>query len=325
MFKCIYHLHWNENKKKMYRTDKQFMKNPATASSRIYIGGLTKTIVADDLEKKFKVHGNILGMVLQAGFAFIQYQHDHEAQAAIQKEHGTMLGNRNIIVRPANQDKKGTAAQNQQQQKNVQQNQQKPPPLMQQQVPIPPLLQTPNQPPNGPSNNANSNNMNKNQSRPPTNPPGNLNKPSPQKVQQPGPPAWNAGQNMQNQPKEFDFTRDVEPETSNVSANRPPINQPMENSNDGSFDFENSNEKSKRKRRMRGNSKNRKNFDNNLNKPPTSGPGHRDMFNEPGSGMFYGQNEFRGPPASSFVPPPMNEAVIERNDCEIIVVSKALT
>ncbi|CAH1366178.1 hypothetical protein MTP99_007574 [Tenebrio molitor] len=85
----------------MYRTDKQFMTNPATASSRIYIGGLAKTIVAADLEEKFKIHGKILGLVLQMGFAFVQYENESQAQAAIKNESNTMLHGRKICVRQA--------------------------------------------------------------------------------------------------------------------------------------------------------------------------------------------------------------------------------
>ena len=85
----------------MYRTDKQFMTNPATAPSRVYIGGLAKTIVAADLEEKFKIHGRILGLVLQMGFAFIQFENEGQAQAAIKNENNTMLHGRKICVRQA--------------------------------------------------------------------------------------------------------------------------------------------------------------------------------------------------------------------------------
>ncbi|EEZ99461.1 nuclear receptor coactivator 5 [Tribolium castaneum] len=85
----------------MYRTDKQFMTNPATAPSRIYIGGIPKTVVAADLEEKFKVHGKILGLVLQMGFAFIQFENESQSHAAIQNENNTMLHGRKICVRQA--------------------------------------------------------------------------------------------------------------------------------------------------------------------------------------------------------------------------------
>ncbi|KAF2892772.1 hypothetical protein ILUMI_13407 [Ignelater luminosus] len=85
----------------MYRSDKQFMKNPATASSRIYIGSIPETVVAADLEERFRIHGTILGLALQRGFGFIQFEADEQAQAAIRKEHGTILHGRKLNVRQA--------------------------------------------------------------------------------------------------------------------------------------------------------------------------------------------------------------------------------
>lgn len=38
----------------MYRTDKQFMKDPATAHARIYIGNIAESVVAENLEQKFR-------------------------------------------------------------------------------------------------------------------------------------------------------------------------------------------------------------------------------------------------------------------------------
>lgn len=85
----------------MYRTDKQFMKNPATTGARVYVGALSKTTVADDLENLFKKHGNITGMSVNTGFAFIQFEADAEAQSAIREENGTFLNGRKIIVKQA--------------------------------------------------------------------------------------------------------------------------------------------------------------------------------------------------------------------------------
>lgn len=91
----------SNNTNTMYRSDKQFMKNPATASSRIYIGSIPETVVAADLEERFRIHGSILGLVLQRGFGFIQFETDEQAQTAIRKEHGTMLHGRKLNVRQA--------------------------------------------------------------------------------------------------------------------------------------------------------------------------------------------------------------------------------
>lgn len=85
----------------MYRTDKQFMKNPATTAARVYVGALSKTTVADDLENLFKKHGNITGMSVNTGFAFVQFETEAEAQSAIREENGTFLNGRKIIVKQA--------------------------------------------------------------------------------------------------------------------------------------------------------------------------------------------------------------------------------
>ncbi|XP_018324076.1 pre-mRNA-splicing factor srp2 [Agrilus planipennis] len=109
----------------MYRTDKQFMKNPATTPSRIFIGNLGEGLIPLDLEEKFKIHGNILGLVLQRGFAFVQYEKESEAHSAIEKENGCMFRGRKLTVKQAF-DKKNHQKPpfRQQQQHQQQQNQQ---------------------------------------------------------------------------------------------------------------------------------------------------------------------------------------------------------
>ncbi|GJQ67887.1 hypothetical protein Trydic_g16647 [Trypoxylus dichotomus] len=85
----------------MYRTDKKFMRDPTTASARIYIGNLSETIVPDNLEEKFKIYGKVLGLVLQRGFGFIQFENEVQAKSAIEAEHATMFHGRKIIPPPA--------------------------------------------------------------------------------------------------------------------------------------------------------------------------------------------------------------------------------
>ncbi|XP_044259145.1 nuclear receptor coactivator 5 [Tribolium madens] len=122
----------------MYRTDKQFMTNPATAPSRVYIGGLPKTIVAADLEEKFKMHGKILGLVLQMGFAFIQFENESQAQAAIQNENNTVLHGRKICVRQAlDKSQKGANNMN----KQIQNRRPGPPPHYNEPPHMPPQQQ----------------------------------------------------------------------------------------------------------------------------------------------------------------------------------------
>ncbi|KAK5642265.1 hypothetical protein RI129_008432 [Pyrocoelia pectoralis] len=147
----------------MYRSDKQFMKNPATASSRIYIGNLMEQVTSGDLEERFKTYGTILGLVLQRGFGFIQYETDAQAQAAIKSEHTALFFGRKLNVRQA-VDKSRLTAQSQpqnpfsnphappppkvQQQQQQQQDQrmESPPPAPSTQPGPAPLLQNPPKP-----------------------------------------------------------------------------------------------------------------------------------------------------------------------------------
>nr|CAH7724352.1 unnamed protein product [Callosobruchus chinensis] len=86
----------------MYRTDKQFMTDPATVSSRIYIGGIAKTVIPGDLEMIFGKYGKVVGISINpTGFAFIQYEHEEEAQAAIEGENEAALHGKTLHVRKA--------------------------------------------------------------------------------------------------------------------------------------------------------------------------------------------------------------------------------
>lgn len=91
------------------------MKNPATASSRIYVGSLPENTINKDLEEKFEVHGKILGLVLQKGFGFIQFETEQQAKSAIAAEHGSLIHNRKINVRQALEGKTKFNFQQQQQ------------------------------------------------------------------------------------------------------------------------------------------------------------------------------------------------------------------
>lgn len=85
----------------MYRSEKSFMRDPATANCRIYVGGLDKSITSEILEEHFKTHGKVVGVVVQGNFGFIQFEDETSAQEAIKIEHSTMLQGRKLNVRPA--------------------------------------------------------------------------------------------------------------------------------------------------------------------------------------------------------------------------------
>lgn len=296
----------------MYRTDKQFMKNPATASSRIYIGSLPKTVIADDLEAKFKGHGKILGLVLNSGFAFIQFETDAEAQSAIRTENGSMLNGRKIIVKQAMMDRsKFGPPGNQGPQRmggppNQLQNQMQRPEM---QRPPPPQMDAPKGPPMNQQ-------MNKQNVPPQKTPPPPTQ--TPQKMSPPPPPGDEQAGNAQNETQEHE-----EPQDEAMEDDRPNIRPP------GPPQHSDRGRKGGRKgiphrglpdRAPRGKSNERNRFHDRYDHPPQNMDMYRD---EP----YYGRDEYmpsmqRPEP---FAPPIMDAPPPEKNDCEIIVVSKALT
>ena len=277
------------NLNNMYRTDKQFMTNPATAPSRVYIGGLAKTIVAADLEEKFKIHGRILGLVLQMGFAFIQFENEGQAQAAIKNENNTMLHGRKICVRQAlDKSQKGANNPNNQNRRQGLGINQGPPQQLQIQNQGQGQAQGPNQ----------------NQGPPVPPPPQvNNNPPSTHNESQP-PPKQFSQLTEELQKPESEKEPSVEHPPPQGPPNIAPKNsQPVVDDipkNDGPP------EKRSRKRRMRS----------------------RDRFQQPvdmyRDDSYYSRDDYVPPSANYSNRPPVLDQP-DRNDCEIIVVSKLLT
>lgn len=77
------------------------MKDPATASSRIYIGNLGENVLKSDIENIFRKYGNIRGVLISRNFGFVQYETDESANNAIANENEQKYFNRKIIVRNA--------------------------------------------------------------------------------------------------------------------------------------------------------------------------------------------------------------------------------
>lgn len=77
------------------------MRDPATANCRIYVGNLDETVQQDNLKEHFKKHGNIVGVAIQRGFGFIQFEEETSAQESIKNEHGVMFQGRKLNVKPA--------------------------------------------------------------------------------------------------------------------------------------------------------------------------------------------------------------------------------
>lgn len=278
----------------MYRTDKQFMKNPATAAARVYVGSVHKTTVADDLENLFKKHGTITGLSMNTGFAFIQFETEAEAQSAIRDENGVQLNGRRIVVKQAFDKSKPGGNQQQQQ-----------PPLQHKGSPL-------NQKPSGP---------NGPQKDPPENFPrqSNQSQPFPQKT--PPPPTHGSKEELSFQPPE----RDPDLQEENYDDDRPNIRPPT-----GSGPFiDDRGRRGGRKHgplmgrggggsRGRSNDGDRFDRENFRFEPPPP-----DIHREP----FYGRDNYGGPPRiEPFVQPDIDvPPAPDKNDCEIIVVAKALT
>lgn len=98
------------------------MKDPATASSRIYIGNLGENVLKSEIENIFRKYGNIRGVLLSRNFGFVQYESDESANNAISNENEQKYFNRKIIVRNAmkgNNIDKNTGNHNQNNQANA--------------------------------------------------------------------------------------------------------------------------------------------------------------------------------------------------------------
>lgn len=299
----------------MYRTDKQFMKNPATAPSRIYIGALPKTVIADDLETKFKQHGNILGLVLNNGFAFIQFEAEGEAQSAIRGENGSILHGRKIVVKQAlDRSKPGGPGP---QRPGGPQNQIQPPNQIQKQGP--PQTDTSKSP--LPSNQP----LNKQNSTPQKTPPPPIQpvqtKPTPPQNEEQGRP-------LSFQPPD----REPEPQDDNMEDDRPNIRPPgpPQHNNDrgrkGGRKPPNQHRGPDRGPRGRSNDRNRfheryeplpQNMDDRMYRDDSYYGDDREFI--PPREMLPRSDSYASAPLMDAPPPP------EKNDCEIIVVAKALT
>ncbi|XP_011639454.1 nuclear receptor coactivator 5 [Pogonomyrmex barbatus] len=83
----------------------RILKDPATASSRIFVGHLqTDDVTKLELEEHFAKYGTVIASVLNRGFGFVQFEEEQSAQKAIQNENGAMFKGRRIDVRPAKKD-----------------------------------------------------------------------------------------------------------------------------------------------------------------------------------------------------------------------------
>uniref|UniRef100_A0A336MH24 CSON015208 protein n=1 Tax=Culicoides sonorensis TaxID=179676 RepID=A0A336MH24_CULSO len=77
------------------------LRDPNTAPARIYIGNVSEQTTEEDLKNKFGKYGQIVGISVNRGFAFLQFMTKDSAQAAIENENKTLLHDKIIAVRTA--------------------------------------------------------------------------------------------------------------------------------------------------------------------------------------------------------------------------------
>ncbi|XP_072767856.1 uncharacterized protein Neos isoform X2 [Anoplolepis gracilipes] len=91
----------------------RLLKDPATASSRIFVGHLqTDDVTKLELEEHFSKYGTVIASIINRGFGFVQFEDEQSAQKAIQNENGALFKGRRIDVRPAKKDNQSGNAGN---------------------------------------------------------------------------------------------------------------------------------------------------------------------------------------------------------------------
>jgi len=77
----------------------RLLKDPATASSRIFVGHLqTDDVTKMELEEHFAKYGTVIASIINRGFGFVQFEDEQSAQKAIQNEDGAMFKGRRIGI-----------------------------------------------------------------------------------------------------------------------------------------------------------------------------------------------------------------------------------
>ncbi|XP_070496513.1 nuclear receptor coactivator 5-like [Chironomus tepperi] len=78
------------------------LRDPTKIANRIYVGHINEGITSELLDIKFAVYGKIVGILRTSPtFAFIQFDQSSSAQAAIENENGSFMGNQKIMVKAA--------------------------------------------------------------------------------------------------------------------------------------------------------------------------------------------------------------------------------
>ena len=75
------------------------MDDPEGVNSRIFVGNIPLDTDRETLKKKFEIHGQVNGVMVLKGFAFLQFDKDVQARQAIEKENGSEFNGRKLDVR----------------------------------------------------------------------------------------------------------------------------------------------------------------------------------------------------------------------------------
>jgi RNA recognition motif-containing protein len=76
-------------------------RDPATVGARIFIGNIAENTTRENVKEYFGKYGEIVGILLQRQFAFVQFATDDAARESIKGCHYSMFMDRKITVRSA--------------------------------------------------------------------------------------------------------------------------------------------------------------------------------------------------------------------------------
>ena len=83
------------------------MDDPDGVNSRIFVGNIPLDTDRETLKKNFETHGQVNGVMVLKGFAFLQFDKDIHARQAIEKENGSEFNGRKLDVKPAKNNNRG--------------------------------------------------------------------------------------------------------------------------------------------------------------------------------------------------------------------------
>ncbi|KAJ1389185.1 putative SF2/ASF splicing modulator Srp30 [Ochromonadaceae sp. CCMP2298] len=74
---------------------------------RLFIGKLSARVTEKEMQEEFDVYGTVAKIDLKAGYAFVFYENEDDAQDAIRGAHGKEMGGSSIVVEVARSSRDG--------------------------------------------------------------------------------------------------------------------------------------------------------------------------------------------------------------------------